>query len=65
MVTITTETQRTLRGFSYDPIGRRRLDHKLSPVGVDSENVSSPSDHKKLVFGYERGLFIWRPLTAK
>jgi len=27
------QAQRTLRGCSYDPIGRQRLDHKLSPFG--------------------------------
>jgi len=29
----TAETQRALREYSYDPIGRRRSDHKLSPFG--------------------------------
>jgi hypothetical protein len=28
------QAQRTLRGCSYDPIGRGRLDHKLSPFGI-------------------------------
>ncbi len=39
----TAETQRTLRECSYDPIGRRRLDHKLSPFGNRcSEHIPWP-----------------------
>jgi hypothetical protein len=32
----TTEAQRAQREFSSDPIGRRRLDQKLHPSGIET-----------------------------
>ena len=49
----TTESQRSRRKFSYDPIGRRRSNHKLHPFG-NRIISSSKRTHTDGIYGLKR-----------
>jgi hypothetical protein len=61
----TTETQRAQRKISYDPIGRRRLDHKPNPLRNRVIGSIGNSDMGACVVLRQRRFLFGGDLAAK
>ena len=64
-IRFTTETRSTRRKISYDPIGRRRLDHKFPPFGNRIGDALRGSDTGEDLCFEETEDFLFAPVEPE